>query len=95
MQPEKIEFEIYGLDRKQLQKIKKSFNLRTDVQALVFALTFVGENTTVVKDKMKRNSTNRQKKEEMRQNQEAVRKSKAFDKPKRQNNAENKDIWGG
>jgi hypothetical protein len=94
MQEEKIEFEIYPTDRRYLRKIKQSFGFTTDDQAIVFALTFTGENTTFVKDKMKRDSTNRQKKEEIRQNQKAIRKSKAFSKPKRQNNAKNKDIWG-
>jgi hypothetical protein len=91
---EEIEFEIYPTDRRHLSKIKSGFGFTTDDQALVFALTFTGENITFVKSKMKRDSTNRQKKEEMRQNQEAVRKSKAFSKPRRQNNTKKKGILG-
>lgn len=49
---EKIEFEIYPTDRRQLSKIKRSFNFQTDTQALVFSLGFVGENIGFVKHKI-------------------------------------------
>jgi hypothetical protein len=55
---EKIEFVIYGLDRKNINFVKRSFSqLKTDEQTLIFCLEFVANNKTLVKHKCDRYST--------------------------------------
>jgi hypothetical protein len=93
VQEEKIEFEIYGIDRKHLQKIKQSFCLETDIQAIVFSLQCVAQNTKGIKFKMKRDSIHERKKAERLQKQKAMQKSVLFKKARRQKKAKNNDIW--
>ena len=90
---ETIEFEIYGLDRKNLNKIKRSFNLNTDVQAIVFSLGWVAENTALIKHKTKRANYNAEKKEQRIRQKKVMRKNVLKQEEKYRKKAKNTAIW--
>jgi len=58
---ELIEFEIYSIDRNHINKIKQRFGFTKDEQAIVFCLTFVGENLALVKQNINRYRVNGEK----------------------------------
>ena len=54
MSKETLYFILYALDRYNINKIKKSFGLKEDTQALVFAIQITADNIPTIKKIMKK-----------------------------------------